>query len=77
MSSCFKILYIFLEKVSEMALEDHVSLRQLMEKFEISRSTLYRLESDGKIHFRRVRGKIFVSVSEIEKVLKDSCKGCD
>jgi predicted site-specific integrase-resolvase len=59
-----------------MAIEDWVTLKKVTEQMEISKRTLFRLEEEGKLHFSRLRGKIYVRMSEVEKVLLDSCKGC-
>jgi predicted site-specific integrase-resolvase len=59
-----------------MALEDWVTLTKVTEKIEISKRTLFRLEEAGKLHFSRLRGKIYVRMSDVEKVLLESCKGC-
>jgi predicted site-specific integrase-resolvase len=59
-----------------MALKDWITLTQVTEMIDISKRTLFRLEESGKLHFSRVKGKIYVRQSEIERVLMDSCRGC-
>jgi predicted site-specific integrase-resolvase len=59
-----------------MAFEGYSTLKCIAEELEVSKRTIFRLESEGKIHFRRIKGKIYVKREEILKLLEESCKGC-
>jgi excisionase family DNA binding protein len=59
-----------------MAFEGYSTLKTIAEELEVSKRTIDRLEQEGKIHFRFIRGKIYVKREEIVKVLESSCRGC-
>jgi predicted site-specific integrase-resolvase len=59
-----------------MAFEGFSTLKSIADELEISKRTIFRLEEEGKIHFRRIKGKIYVKRDEILKLLDESCKGC-
>lgn len=50
---------------------DLIPYKDALERFSISRSTLYRWERDGLVKVHRLsRRKLYVSVSQIESVIK-------
>lgn len=57
-------------------LEGFATIKVIAKKFSVSRSYLKSLEAKKIINFRRLGGKIFIKLSEIEKALEDACKGC-
>lgn len=59
-----------------MAFEGYSTLSSIAGELEISKRTIFRLEEEGKLHFRRLKGKIYVKRDEIVKLLEESCKGC-
>ena len=51
---------------------DLIPFREAMEKFRVSRNTMYRLERDGTIKVHRVTPrKLFVSLSQMEEAFKN------
>ncbi|MCB1527363.1 MAG: helix-turn-helix domain-containing protein [Hyphomicrobiaceae bacterium] len=46
-----------------------LTVKQACAALNVSRSTLYRMKSDGDIQFRPLRGKALVPQSEIDRLL--------
>jgi excisionase family DNA binding protein len=62
--------------VEKMVLSEFSTIKEVGKGFGVSRSYLKSLESKKIINFYRLGGKVFIKLSEIERALKDSCKGC-
>lgn len=50
----------------------HYTIKEVIEKTNIARSTIYKLESKGVIKFKRFTegGKVYINLVELEKALK-------
>ncbi len=59
-----------------MAFEGFSTLTAIAKELEMHKRTIFRLEEEGKICLRRVKGKIYVKRAELIELLEKSCKGC-
>lgn len=59
-----------------MALTEYLLLDEVCETLKVSKSTLQRLNDDKKLPFYRLRGKLYVKESDVERVLQKGCQGC-
>jgi hypothetical protein len=69
-------VYLLNQRLKLMAFDGFSTLKVIAEELEISKRAIFRLEEEGKIHFRRIKGKIYVKRAELIDLLEQSCKGC-
>lgn len=59
-----------------MALNEYSLLEDVCKLMKVSKSTMLRLNDEKKLPFYKLRGKLYVKESEVEKVLIKGCQGC-
>jgi len=53
-------------------IDGHYTIKEVMEKIKIGRTTIYKLESKGVIKFKRLTegGRVYIKLEELENALK-------
>lgn len=66
----------FLQKPTETRQETNTVLtnRQAMKYLHVSRSTLQRWRQEGKLPYRKVKGKILYTKDDIDQLLEEALK---